>query len=164
MKQQLISQYDASLSMLKNCIEQYDENIWFDCKNYTNSAWHIAYHVIFFANIYSCCKESDIRQWSKETEYYHILGKTPWPPHEKILLEKSYSKTEILEYLQHVNECIPSYLEAMNANENCWPSWYNLSQFEFHLNNIRHIQHHTAQLLERHNTLKRISVEWSKFQ
>ena len=164
MKQQLIGQYDASLSMLKNCIEQYDDSIWYDCQNYTNSAWHIAYHVIFFANIYSCPKESDIRAWPKETENYHILGKTPWPPHEKIRLEKSYSQKEILEYLEHVTECIPTYLEGMNADEKCWPSWYNLSQFEFHLNNIRHIQHHTAQLLERHCALRRISVEWLKFQ
>ena len=66
MKQHLKNQYQASLGMLKRCIEQYNENVWLDAETYTNAAWHIAYHTIFFANIYCCPREQDIVPWPNE--------------------------------------------------------------------------------------------------
>ena len=164
MKQNFLNQYNAVFSMLKKCIEQYDEYLWVDSEKFTNSAWHISYHVIFFANIYCCSQEKDILSWSVESENYQILGKTPWPPHEKIELKRSYTKNEMLQYLNHVTESVPGYLETFEADKDCWPFWYDLSQFEFQLNSLRHIQHHTAQLLERQNAHKKISVGWETFK
>jgi hypothetical protein len=162
MKDVLLSQYEASLGMLEDCVGQYDDGVWLDGENYSSAAWRIAYHVIFFANIYSCAKKRDIKAWAKETAYYQNLGKTAGAGGKEGKEKKVYSQDEMLEYLEHARKCIPDYLEGMIAEGKCWPSWYSLSQFEFHLNNIRHIQHHTAQLIERHSAVRQISVEWSR--
>jgi hypothetical protein len=163
MKDEILSQYRAALAMLKSCVEQYDEDLWRDGEHYRNAAWHIAYHVLFFANIYGSPREDMIEPWEGQTRDYQILGKTPWPPHEEVVLERIYSRREILEFLEHVEGFIPGYLEAMEAEADCWPFWYSLNQVEFQLNNLRHIQHHTAQLLERQNSRKPIDVEWERF-
>lgn len=40
-------------------------------------------------------------------------------------------------------------LIALPFNNNSGFDWYPFSRIELHINNIRHIQHHTAQLIER---------------
>ena len=163
-KQYLKNQYEAALGMLKQCVEQYDKDVWTDTGTHSNPAWHIAYHAIFYANIYCAASDKEIVHWPGEAPEHHIMGETPWPPHEKFVPERSYSQKEILAFLDHVSKHIPAYLEALETDKDCWPSWYNIKQLEFHINNLRHIQHHTGQLLERQCNVRRISVNWSCFK
>jgi len=44
--------------------------------------------------------------------------------------------------------------------KNCWPHWYDENQLEFHINNIRHLQHHTAETIERANNIKPFNYTW----
>ena len=159
-KKYLENQYRASLGMLRQCIEQYDEDVWTDTASHSNPAWHIAYHAIFYANIYCAPSEKDVVRWPGETVNHQFMGETPWPPHEKFVPERSYSQQEILAFLDHVSKQIPAYLEELETDEDCWPSWYDLTQLEFHINNLRHIQYHPGQLVERQCNVKKISVDW----
>jgi hypothetical protein len=165
MKDSILGQYHASLKMLKDCIEKYDDEIWYDAGKYHNAAWHLAFHAIFYANIYASPTEKDIKPWPHERQYYNELGdKLDYPPFTKIVIDKTYTKAEMLDYLGFVQNNLPGYLESFQPDKKCWPSWYNLTQFAFHLNNIRHIQHHTAQMMERHNSRKRLPVRWASFE
>jgi len=40
-------------------------------------------------------------------------------------------------------------LQSLSLNEQSGFEWYAFSRLELHLMNIRHIQHHTAELIER---------------
>ena len=157
------SQYEASLKMLSNCIEVYIDDIWFSEK-YNNPAWQIAYHAIFYTNIYCSPDEKSIVVWDKSLENYQILGKTPWPPFEKIILKEKYSRQEMLYFIDFVKTNIPGYLNKLEPDKKCWAFWYDLSQFEFQLNNLRHLQHHTGQLIERLDYIEEIDYEWLKMK
>lgn len=142
MKEQILKQYTASITMLKSCVEQYDESVWSD-DTYDTPACAIAYHVTYCANMYGAPSEKAMIHWDGEDEK-----------------KFQFTKTEILDFIAHTEKNLPTYLEEFSANDACWPDWYDLPQLEFHFNNIRHIQHHTAQLIERHRLTRKLKVEW----
>ena len=153
-------QYNKTLNMIYEIIVSYDEDLWHDNENYQYPAWQIAYHGIYYTNIYCSSKEEKIVSWPKEKEYYHFFGNKPWPPFEKVTIETPYSINNINEFIEFVREQVPNYLKDFSPDEKCWPFWYDETQFEFHINNIRHLQHHTAEILERHNNLKKTKYSW----
>jgi len=95
-----------------------------------------------------------------QDDNYPIPGPTPWPPHEKFVPEGSCSRGDMLVFCDHVADAVPAYLEAMEPEAPCWPSWYDQNQAEFHLNNLRHIRHHVGQLIERHQHIGGLASPW----
>ena len=150
MKRELENQYRIALAMLKAAIEETDERVWLHSDETREASWHIAYHAIYYANIYCSPSEAAVKRWPRQTDNDHFLGATPWFPHDRYVPGKAFSKADILEFLDFVLTAIPEYLEHIEPEKPCWPHWYKQNQFEFQLNNLRHIQHHTAQIME-HN-------------
>lgn len=149
MKRELARQYEIALTMLRGVVEETGEDTWLYTDETKEAAWHIAYHAVFYANIYCSPTEEAVRRWDRQSKDCHFLGPTPWPPHERFVPTETYSKADIIEFIEFVMRLIPEYLEHLDPEAPCWPHWYNQNQLEFHLNNLRHIQHHTAQLMER---------------
>jgi hypothetical protein len=147
----LQKQYTKCFSILKNVIDSYDEVIWTNNSDYKTPAWQIVYHAIFYANIYCSSSEIDIVQWPKSRNDYHDLKKMHELIKNKEIKLILFTKEEMLEYAQFVENKIPIYLIKMKPEEKCWPFWYNESQLEFQLNNLRHIQHHIGEIIERHD-------------
>jgi hypothetical protein len=158
--QSLKNQYDKSLNILEEAIRGYDEDLWLDDKAYKSPAWQVAYHALFYANIYCSPTEAGVAAWPKARENYQFFGKTPWPPFEKVVLKEPYAKADMLEFLGFVRDRIPVYLEKMRPEEKCWPHWYDEPQLEFHINNIRHIQHHCGEMIERHDIVRSFAYKW----
>jgi hypothetical protein len=159
-KQILENQYNKCLNILSDAIRNYDEELWYDNKNYQSPAWQVAYHGLYFTNIYCSATENTIVKWPKQREDYHFLGKKPWPPFEEVVVDETYTKDELLDFLEFIRKLIPEYLKDMKSEERCWPAWYEENQLEFHINNLRHLQHHAAEIIERHNNLKNINYLW----
>ena len=157
MKRELASQYRIALTMLKGVVNETEEDTWLYTDETKEAAWHIAYHAVYYANIYCSPSEAAVQRWPGQSNDAQFLGPTPWPPHERHVPKETFTKAQIQEYIDHVMSAIPGYLEMMKPEEPCWPHWYSMNQFEFHLNNLRHIQHHTAQLIERNGGT---SVGW----
>jgi len=66
-----------------------------------------------------------------------------------ILPERVYAKEELLSYLNHCRKKCGNVLESLTdekANSLCKFTWLELSFAELLLDNMRHVQHHTAQL------------------
>ncbi len=157
MKSELLSQYTYALTTLKAVVGETKDDLWFYTDEIKEAAWHIAYHVVWHANIYCSASKEAIKRWDKQSNDCHVLGPTPWPPHERFVPSETYSKADIIEFIDFVLEVIPEYLEHFEPEKPCWPDWYNQNQFEFHINNLRHIQHHTARLIERNGGS---SIDW----
>ena len=154
------NQYDKTLNMIQETISSYNKSLWYDSVNFQYPAWQIAYHGLYYTNIYCSPTEEKIIPWPKEKENYHFFGNKPWPPYEKIVIEESFSTNEINEFIDFLKKQIPNYLKDFSPDKKCWPFWYDESQLEFHINNLRHLQHHTAEILERHNSLVKTEYSW----
>ena len=157
MDEYLTSQYLASLTMLKTCADNYDPRLWVNCSNHRNPAGQIAYHAAFYANIYLSPSRSKTVRWENEVSHMEDLDK---PVASNDVLPRS----DIAHFVDHVVQHVPRYLEALSMDSDCWPHWYSLSQMEFHMNNLRHIQHHVGQLIERHRSIRSLNVPWSTFE
>ena len=59
----LKSQYHASLAMLGEAIEFCPENTWYD-RTPRNAFWQVAYHTLFFAELYLGKSPEAYRGWS----------------------------------------------------------------------------------------------------
>jgi hypothetical protein len=160
LKQALENQYNKALNILEEAVRKYDENLWFDNKNYKSPAWHVVYHAVFYANIYCSPTEAAIAPWPKARENYHFYGKTPWLPFEKVELKETYSKADMLEFIGFVRGKISAYLDKLRPEERCWPHWYDEPQLEFQINSIRHLQHHCAEVIERHDIVCNFPYIW----
>jgi hypothetical protein len=55
----------------------------------------------------------------------------------------------LISFIDNIESNLLSSIEALPLNDNSGFEWYPYSRFELHINNIRHIQHHTAQIIER---------------
>lgn len=149
MKQELANQYRYALTMLKGVVNETDEATWIDTDEKQKvAAWQIAYHAVYYTNIYCSPSEAHVKRWEGQTDTDHFFD-TPWPPHERLVPDHTMSKADISAFIDFVLGAITDYLEGFETDKPCWPHWYHMNQCEFHLNNLRHLQHHTAQLIER---------------
>jgi hypothetical protein len=156
----LQNQYARSFNILRNVIINYNESIWLNKNDYKTPAWQIVYHAIFYVNIYCSSSEDEIIQWNKSRNDYYDFKKMHDLIKNKGIQLIPYTKSEMIEYLNFVLENIPLYLSKMKPEEKCWPYWYNESQLEFHFNNLRHLQHHTGEIIERHDIKIDLPYVW----
>ena len=144
----VIGQYLAGLQMLGQCIERADPVLW-RAPVGKFPFWHVAYHVLFFVDLYSSRNESAFRPQAFHVEDAQFLGQQPWPPFKKVVLERVYEKEQLLAYLPLIEEKVKRAMESETEQTLAGESgfdWIPLTRLELHLYNIRHLQHHTGQL------------------
>ena len=151
----IVSQYLAALEMLKETIAQCPDAIWNDPSDKTKF-WHIAYHALFFTHLYLQDTEEDFTPWAKHREGIYSLDQAPSAP-ETV---EPYDKDSVLEYLaicqQQVAERVPQLdLEAASGFH-----WLPFGKLELQFLNIRHIQQHTGELMERLGTRADLELPW----
>jgi hypothetical protein len=144
----IISQYGAALRMLRSAIEACPDELW-ESDSYENRFWHIAYHVLFYTHLYLSASESAFVPWEKSKPWYQFMGPLPWPPHDKPKIGEPYTRSAILEYWEWLGERVPTHVREVPFDDPSGFPWLPFKRFELHLYNIRHIQHHAGQLIER---------------
>jgi hypothetical protein len=145
--------------MLKQAIAQCPESLWND-RGYKNKFWHISYHVLFYTHLYLQDSEKDFTPWSKHKDQYQFLGPLPWPPHNEPEIGEPYSRKEILEYLEICRQQVEEKITSLNPDAESGFHWLPFGKMELQLYNIRHVQHHTGQLIDRLRTRENIGVGW----
>jgi hypothetical protein len=157
---QIISQYEASLTMLHNAISACDKELWTD-QSYINKFWHVAYHVLFYTDLYLSEDEKSFIPWEKHREHYQVLGATlPWPPHDAVHIGEPYSQEEIEEYCEQIQQSLGNRIEALDFDRPSGFFWLPFPKFELQFYNIRHLQHHSGQLVDRLRERKNVSSNW----
>ncbi|MBI3871517.1 MAG: DinB family protein [candidate division Zixibacteria bacterium] len=165
----LKSQYHASLAMLKDAVERCPDELWAS-RDYLNPFWRIAYHTLYFTHLYLQPKLETFRPWEHHQTGIHDMDDAPAPPeilefvelpHRPPQTGKPYTKAEILSYWNICDQMINDGVDALDLNS---PEsgfyWYEMSKAEHQLVNIRHIQHHTAQLMDRLRQTANIGIGW----
>jgi len=155
----IVSQYRASLRMLRSAIAECPAELW-NAAGDANRFWHIAYHALFYTNLYLSRTEQEFRPWEKVRPEYNFLGPLPWPPHEQPKIGEPYAQAEVLEYHDWLFERVADLVRAVDLAAPSGFSWLPLRRLELHIYNIRHIQHHAGQLIERLRRAGRGGIDW----
>jgi hypothetical protein len=145
MKKEIASQYKASLKMLMDTIQKCPNDLW-ENNEYENQYWRIVYHTLFYTSLY--LEPAKFIPWAKHIENYNRLGSVTYD-NKPIIINKAYSKKEMLDYLEIIYNDCESLVKNTLIEEKSGFDWLPTNRMELHLYNIRHIQHHTGQLVER---------------
>ena len=159
----LKSQYRAALAMLRDAIERCPDEIW-EGGGHTNACWQVAYHALFFAHLYGETDYESFRPWTghrADNQYPDAIPGPADPASALPLLPKPYTKAEVLAYWKFCDERIDGAVEATDVRSSSSGfSWYPVPKLEHQIINLRHIQHHAAQLADRVRTAADVGVAW----
>jgi hypothetical protein len=159
----LKSQYHAALAMLRETIEQCPEQLWVSDKH-TNQFWQVAYHTLFFAHLYLLKDEASFEGWAghqRDVQHPDGIAGPPDPKSPLPLIPRPYTKAETLAYWSICDQMVDAAIDRMDLeSSDCGFHWYKMPKFEHQLVNLRHIQHHTAQLTDRLRSSLGIGTRW----
>jgi hypothetical protein len=158
-RQATLKQYRAGLDMLSTAMTLCPEDLWFSTQ-YRNRFWHIAYHSVFYTHLYVQPSERDFQAWSKHVPNANYLGPRPWAKNEPFQIPEPYAKSDVQEYLELCRAEVEKQAPLIRLADGSGFSWLPFNKFELQLYNIRHLQHHTGQLIERLRTAADIGVSW----
>lgn len=162
LKELLAHQFEASLSTLNLAVARCPDASW----NERVAKWRFcqaAFHAVFFADVY--LQPSDDVEAVKR-QPFHVEHAGDFRDYEEmedrpqVLL---YEKAFVLSYLRHVRRKAQETIARESAGVLAGPSgfrWRNCSRAELHIYNIRHIQHHAAQLSLRLRLDANIDIPW----
>ena len=98
--------------------------------------------------------------WVKHRKESNFLGPLPWPPHREPEKGPAYPKEAVLEYLDFCRREVRSRMPLVNLESPSGFEWLPFDKLELQVYNIRHLQHHTAQLLDRLRNEAGTGVGW----
>jgi hypothetical protein len=141
-KAALERQYLAALDMLENAIRACPEAVWDDATTpLPQRFWYLAYHTLFWLDFYLSEHEEGFAPPAPFT-----LGEMD---PAGVYPERAYAKSELLGYLVHGRDKLRLALRSLDdarAAARCAIAAREMSVFELRLYDMRHVQHHTAQL------------------
>jgi hypothetical protein len=159
----LKSQYHAALAMLRQAIDNCPDELWLKSSN-ANAFWQIAYHVIFFTHLYLHKEDADFVPWSghqDDVAYPSAIKggyKNEGAARE---LPVPYTRAQVLEYCDECGRLVDQAVDSFDLDAaTCGFWWYEMGKLEHQFVNIRHLQHHTAQLVDRLRNEAGIAVSW----
>lgn len=158
-------QFVAAVEMLRDSIQACPQELWDDREDGT-PFWHLAYHVLFYCDFYLSESEDAFEARDFHVDQYNFLpgdytgyldfGVVSTP-------NDCLSKDSLLAYAEHCiakSKSVFAELTEERARQRCGFWWYELNVGEFLINNLRHVQHHTAQLALILRRRADIGVEW----
>ena len=139
-KSLLWDQFGAAIDMIGNAITACPDALWNDTSR-DPQYWYLTYHTLFWLDFYL-----------SDTAY----GFAPPPPFtlsefdpSGLLPDRIYSKSELLAYLAHGRKKCENSMANLNDSRSDQVRSFGRVQgtyLELLLYNMRHVQHHAAQL------------------
>jgi hypothetical protein len=136
----LWQQFGASIDMLENAMKACSDELWSNGSKEFDF-WYLAYHTLFFLDYNLSESPADFHPPAPFT--LSELDPTG------VLPERVYSKLELLNYLEFGREKCRVLIKGLSdetAKQRIIDPYKNYSRLELLLYNMRHVQHHTAQL------------------
>ncbi len=137
LKETLWKQFGASIDMLENALTLCPDELW----NTKAKFWYNAYHCLFWLDYYLSLEPGEFSPPPPFTlSEFDPSGAMP---------DRVYNKEELLSYLQAGREKCHNLISGLTdeiANKRWVNKRRNYSVIEILLYNMRHVQHHAAQL------------------
>jgi hypothetical protein len=140
-------QFGASIDMLHNAINAFDPELL----NKNPRIFYTIYHVLVFLDYYLAIPPKNFTSPLPFT--LQEIDAIPADALDDVVPDRIYTRDELLEYFRHTRE--KARTTIMNLTETSLherfqeddiPGGMDYSTFEILLYNMRHVQHHTAQL------------------
>ena len=163
-KDVVCNQFQAALNTLKRCVDQCPDELW-QKPVVNNPLSQSVFHCLFFTDLYLCPnigrqREQDFHKKHADVfgDYEQLEDRKPVATYEKIFisdyLEFCLKKSSRVVQLEDEDELFISFAG--------FPWLSHLRIAEVHLYNIRHIQHHAAQIVAFLRKEAEIEVGWVK--
>ncbi|MGH7742544.1 MAG: DinB family protein [Candidatus Eiseniibacteriota bacterium] len=139
-KEEVWGQFGAAIEMLENAIMACPDALWSDASR-NPQFWYLAYHTLFFLDFYSSGTDRGFAPPAPFT----LSEMDP----AGVMPERVYSREELKRYLEHGRaQCMAEIvaLDPKRASQRCAFERRDISVAELLLYNLRHVQHHAAQL------------------
>ena len=136
-KKMLWQQFGASIDMLENAVVACPDELW----DKESKFWYVSYHTLFYLDYYL----SDAPEFFLPPPPFTLSEFDP----NGLMPERTYNKTELLTYLKFCRQkChdLIAGLTAEMAEKRFINQFKDYSILEILLYNMRHVQHHAAQL------------------
>lgn len=138
----LASQYGAALDMLRNAIRACPDAHWDDASRPVGQRfWYLAFHTLWWHDHYV----SPIEQAHRPPAPYTMDEMSP----DYVYPASTYARTQLLEFLEHGRRRARSRIDGLTeaaAEQPCGFERRDMPVLELLLYNLRHVQHHAAQL------------------
>lgn len=154
-KKMLWKQFGGSIDMLINAIELCPDEVWNSNKRFFYSAYHCTVFLDYYLSI-------PPKNFQAQLSYTLINpDEIPAEAIDDVLPDEIYNRQAVLHYLQNIREKAKTLIAAL-TEETLQANWIadpakanmdlasmdarNYSVLEILLHNMRHVQHHTAQM------------------
>jgi hypothetical protein len=156
------NQYEAALKTLATCIERCPDDAW-HAPVCNHKFCQSVFHGLFFTDLYLGPNPEAIESQPFHLQHAEVFaGYEEW---EDRAPEKTYQREFIDSYLQHCREKARKVVSEFTESSIAAPSgfsWIPSNTGEVHVYNIRHLQHHAAQLSLRLRIDHGVDVPWEK--
>jgi hypothetical protein len=148
-RQLIVAQYEAALSTLKACVDRCPDALW-NARVANYKFCQVAFHTLLFTDFYLGSDPESFR-----SQPFHLNNEGFFRDYEEFEDRAPvhlYEKEQILAYLAHCREKAREVIPKETADTLSAPNRFRprpSSRAELHVYNIRHIQHHSAQLILR---------------
>jgi hypothetical protein len=134
-------QFGAAIGMLENAVRSCPNDLWCD-RSRQPEFWYLAYHTLFWLDLYLSGSVEGFAPPAPFTlEELDPAGLIPGQP---------YAKEQLLRYLQHGREKCRAMILGLTDEQAARLfrgfGWVDVSMAELLVRNMRHVQHHAAQL------------------
>lgn len=161
-KNLIIGQYEAALCTIATIVNQVPDEIWSGkVANYGFD--QSLFHTLFYTDVYLSKNEHLVADQKFHKQHADVFE--GYEEFESSPPTKRYSIEFIKQYLDF---CVEKSRTAVNAETEkslageAEFSWHTISRGEIHPYNLRHIQHHAAQLIMRLRLDSDINIGWQK--
>jgi hypothetical protein len=150
-KESIWKQFGAGIDMLKHVIQLCPEEYWL----FNKKMFYQVYHCLLFLDYYLTIPPDNFSSPLSFT--FTAPEHIPVDAIDDLVPDRMYSKKELLSYLQLSREKCYTLIMGLTEKQmsQCWiekpdqlapPGTMNYTVMEILLYNMRHVQHHTAQL------------------
>lgn len=109
----------------------------------------LAYHTLYFAHLYLSPSEAAFEPFERAVEGRPGFGQTDLGDWSELEPGDVYAKSDVFAYCNHIDKRVSGLVQATPFDVPSGFHWLPFSRGEAHLYNLRHIQHHAGQLIER---------------
>ncbi len=159
-KRLVTNQFEASLCTLGHCIEKCPDALW-DVRVARHPFCQVAFHTLIYVDFYL---GSDAE--SLQNQPFHLANPQFFGDYEQLEDREPvslYERPPIRAYLEFCRRKAVATIAAETNETLCAPAKFarkNFSRAELHVYNIRHIQHHAAQLIMRLRLDSDVDIPW----
>src|SRR5262245_54652106 len=145
-KQLIANQFEAALCTLNACVDRCPETAW-KGRVANLKFCQVVFHTLFYADFYLGANEDPFRQQPFHQSNQDFFG--DYEEFEDRPPTSLYDKASIKKYLSHCRTKAAQVIAAETAELLSGRAQFakrTVSRAELHVYNLRHIQHHAAQL------------------